>query len=99
MVKLYWFWIVFQRTVYDNECKNSRVKCRVPVQPRPILAQNCNLFRSVGVKHIVFSFNQCTSFTFRCISVVVFISKASDNMQILQTVHDIVGYQVSDLIS
>ena len=37
---------------------------------------------------------------FRRISVVIFISilKASNNVQILQTVHHIAGYQVSDLL-
>ena len=55
------------------------------------------MFRIVSVKHIGFSFNQRTSFTFRCIYVVIFISKASDNVQIIQTVHYIVGYQVRDL--
>ena len=42
-----------------------------------------------------FSFNYRTSFTFHCTSGVIFISKASNNMQILQTVLDTVGYQVS----
>ena len=63
-----------------------------PVQPRPLLVQKCNLFCSVSVKHIAISFNQCTSFTFHFISVVIFISKGSNNVQILQTVHDIIGY-------
>ena len=69
------------------------------MQQRPILARECDLFSSVSIKHIAFSFNQPTSFTFCCISVVIFISKASNKVQFLQTVHDIVGYQVSDLIS
>ena len=38
------------------------------------------------------------SFTFCCISFVIFISKVSINVQFSKTVHDIVGYQVSDLI-
>ena len=69
----------------------------MPVQPRPILARKCSLFSCVSVKHILFSFNRRTSFTFRCVSDV--ISKSSNNVQIFQTVHDIVGYRVSDLIS
>ena len=32
-------------------------------------------------------------------NVVIFISYASINVRILQTLHDIVGYQVGDLIS
>ena len=32
-------------------------------------------------------------------AVVIFICKASNNVQILQIVYDIVGHQVSDLIS
>ena len=79
MVKIYRFWIVFIELFYDSECKNLRVKGFVPVQPRPILTRKCNLFSSVSVNDIVFSFNQRTSFTFRCISVVIFISKASNN--------------------
>ena len=68
----------------------------MPVQPRPILARKCNLFSSVSVKHVAFSFNQPTSFKFLCIFVVIFISKFSDNMRMLQTVHDRgVGYQDS----
>ena len=51
------------------------------------------------VKQITFSFNKCNSFTFRCISVVIFASKVCKKMRVSQTVHDIVGYQVSDLIS
>ena len=69
------------------------------MQSRPILARKCNLICSVSVKHIAFSFNQHTSFTFRCISVVICISNASNKVQILQTSHDIQGYQVSDFIS
>ena len=56
-------------------------------------------FFSVRVKQITFSFNKCNSFTFRCLSVVIFTSKVLKKVQVLETVHDIVGYQVSDLIS
>ena len=56
-------------------------------------------FFSVSVKQITFSFNRCNSFTFRCLSVVIFIAKVLKKVQVLETVHDIVGYQVSDLIS
>jgi len=56
-------------------------------------------FFSVSVKQITFSFNKCNSFTFCCISVVIFISKVCKKVRVLETVHDIVGCQVSDLIS
>ena len=56
-------------------------------------------FLSVTVKQITFSCNKCNSFTFRCISVVIFISKVCKKVRVLETVHDIVGHQVSDLIS
>ena len=88
MVKFYWLRQWVQKLMSEMSRANAATS-----------NWKCNLLRSVGVKHIAFSFNQRTSFTFRCISVVIFISKASNNMQILQTVHDIVGYQVSDLIS
>ena len=81
-----------------HECENFH-NCRVPVQPRPILARKCNMFSSVSDKNIALSFIRRPSFTFCCIPVLISISKASSNVQILQPVHDIVGYQVSDLIS
>ena len=56
-------------------------------------------FFSVSVRQITFSFNKCNNFTFRCISVVIFISKVCKKVRVLETVDDIVRYQVSDLIS
>ena len=56
-------------------------------------------FFSVSVQQITFSFTKCNNFTFRFISVVIFISKVCKKGRVLETVHDIVGYQVSDLIS
>ena len=72
IVALYQFWIIFQGTVYDSECKNSWVKCHVPVQLRPILAWKSYLFCSVSIKQNAFSFNRRTSFMFRWISVLIF---------------------------
>ena len=70
------------------------------MRPRPILSRRCNLFcYSYVKKHIVFSFNKRTRFTLHCISVVIFVFKANNNVQILKTVRDIVEYHVSDFIS
>ena len=94
IVKLYGFWIVFRRVVYDlisATALNFGAK---------IVIWSC----SASVKHIAFSVNKRTCFVscfmFCCICVVIFISKACNNGQILQTVHEIVGYhdQVGDLI-
>ena len=60
---------------------------------------NVYFFFSVSVQQITFSFTKCNNFTFRCISVIIFISKVCKKVRVLETVHDIVGYQVSDLIS
>ena len=50
-------------------------------------------------ENIVFSFNKRTRFTLLCISVIIFVFKANNNVQILQTVRDIVEYLVSDFTS
>ena len=71
---------------------------RSPVWPSLILVRKC-IFFSVTVKQITFSFNKCNSYTFRCISVVIFISIVCKKLRGLETVHDLAGYQVSDLIS
>ena len=53
-------------------------------------------FSFLNVKQITFPFNKFNSFTFRCISVVIFASKVCKKMQVSQAVHDIVRYQVSE---
>ena len=83
--------------------KVSALSVKFTRAPASVAASNFGaklyFFFSLTVKQITFSFNKCNSFTFRCISVVIFASKVCKKMRVSQTVHDIVGYQVSDLIS
>ena len=83
--------------------KVSGLSVKFTRAPASVAASNFGaklcFFFSLTVKQITFSLNKCNSFTFRCISVVIFASKVCKKMRVSQTVHDIVGYQVSDLIS
>ena len=72
---------------------------RAPASVDVYFGAKSYFFFSVSVGQITFSFNKCSSFKFRYISVVIFISEVCKKVRVLETVHDIVGYQVSDLIS
>ena len=56
-------------------------------------------FSLLALNQLLFRLTNVIGFTFRCISVVIFISKVCKKVRVVETVHDIVGNQVSDLIS